>query len=63
MGRRRGTVIRKSEKVCKYCGAGVSELNDVCGNCRVKAKLWRTIQQMVKDTYERELENERRKFN
>lgn len=38
---------------CEYCGTHVGEPNKICKDCRIKLKLIRQIQQMIKDTFER----------
>jgi predicted amidophosphoribosyltransferase len=52
MGRKRGTKKRIHKAVCISCGAGVGEGKTICSNCRVRQKLIRTMQQMIRDTKE-----------
>lgn len=38
---------------CKYCGNKAQNNGFICSECRVKLKLVRKMQQMIKDTFER----------
>lgn len=38
---------------CEYCGSKVDKNQKICPDCRIKLRLVRQIQQMIKDTFER----------
>jgi hypothetical protein len=53
MGRHKGEVERIHTATCEWCGCGVIEGHTTCSGCRIKLKLIREIQQMIRDTFER----------
>lgn len=44
---------------CEYCGIRVDKNQKICGDCRIKLRLVRQLQQMIRDTFERVRENEK----
>ena len=38
---------------CEYCGINVGNTNHICKDCRIKLRLVRKLQQMIRDTFEK----------
>lgn len=56
MGRHRQDPTKRIHKnKCQFCGAGVIENKNICGNCQTKRKLIRYMQQMIRDTDKEEI--------